>query len=71
MNNYLLLLIDCLVEWSKTLDLGSNPKGRGFKSHSNHFYYLKFTFNYAITEITSVKNSSSLCIYRLMYPLFP
>ena len=25
---------DSLAEWSKALDLGSNPKGRGFKSHS-------------------------------------
>ncbi len=28
---------DSLAEWSKALDLGSSPKGRGFKSHSCHF----------------------------------
>ena len=25
---------DSLAEWSKALDLGSNPEGHGFKSHS-------------------------------------
>ena len=29
--------IDNLAEWSKALDLGSNPKGRGFKSHCSHY----------------------------------
>ena len=28
--------LDNLAEWSKALDLGSNPKGHGFKSHSCH-----------------------------------
>ena len=28
---------DSLAEWSKAPDLGSGPKGRGFKSHSCHF----------------------------------
>jgi hypothetical protein len=27
---------DSLAEWSKAPDLGSGPKGRGFKSHSCH-----------------------------------
>jgi hypothetical protein len=27
---------DGLAERSKALDLGSSPKGRGFKSHSRH-----------------------------------
>ena len=27
---------DSLAEWSKVSDLGSSPKGRGFKSHSCH-----------------------------------
>jgi hypothetical protein len=29
--------IDSLAEWSKAPDLGSGPKGRGFKSHSCQF----------------------------------
>jgi hypothetical protein len=36
---------DSLAEWSKAPDLGSGPKGRGFKSHSCHnsfFLYLFF-----------------------------
>ena len=28
---------DSLAEWSKAPDLGSGPKGRGFKSHSCQF----------------------------------
>ena len=31
--------IDSLAEWSKAPDLGSGPRGRGFKSHSCHVFY--------------------------------
>ena len=42
-----------VAEWSKALDSGSSPKGRGFKSRPLHFLSLKdipliffdFTFN--------------------------
>jgi hypothetical protein len=27
-----------VAEWSKAVDLGSIPKGRGFKPHLLHFY---------------------------------
>ena len=30
--------LDSLAEWSKAPDLGSGPKGRGFKSHSCQFF---------------------------------
>ena len=33
--------LDNLAEWSKALDLGSNPKGHGFKSHSCHWLFLR------------------------------
>ncbi len=29
---------DDVAEWSKALDLGSSPKGRGFKPHRRHHY---------------------------------
>ena len=32
-------IIDGLAERSKALDLGSSPKGRGFKSHSRQFSF--------------------------------
>ena len=41
---------DSLAEWSKAPDLGSGPKGRGFKSHSCHksvilrFFFFFFVF---------------------------
>ena len=28
-----------VAEWSKAVDLGSIPKGRGFKPHLLHFLY--------------------------------
>ena len=28
-----------MAEWSKAVDLGSIPKGRGFKPHLLHFLY--------------------------------
>ena len=28
-----------MADWSKALDLGSNPKGHGFKSHSCHWLF--------------------------------
>jgi hypothetical protein len=33
-----------LAEWSKAPDLGSGPKGRGFKSHSCQFLVFIFIF---------------------------
>ena len=33
---------DSLAEWSKAPDLGSGPKGRGFKSHSCQQFYFNF-----------------------------
>ena len=33
---------DSLAEWSKAPDLGSGPKGRGFKSHSCQFLPISF-----------------------------
>ena len=33
---------DSLAEWSKAPDLGSGPKGRGFKSHSCQYECLLF-----------------------------
>ena len=33
---------DGLAEWSKAPDLGSGPKGRGFKSHSRQFSFFCF-----------------------------
>ena len=27
-----------VAEWSKAVDLGSIPKGRGFKPHLQHFF---------------------------------
>ena len=34
---------DSLAEWSKAPDLGSGPKGRGFKSHScQSFFFFIF-----------------------------
>ena len=29
---------DDVAEWSKAVDSGSIPKGRGFKSHLQHFF---------------------------------
>ncbi len=37
-------LWDSLAEWSKALDLGSSPKGRGFKSHSCQAFCCCFLF---------------------------
>ena len=31
--------IDNVAEWSKALDSGSSPQGRGFESHRCHFYF--------------------------------
>ena len=38
---------DSLAEWSKAPDLGSGPKGRGFKSHScqNYFSFFFWALN--------------------------
>jgi hypothetical protein len=30
--------LDKVAEWSKALDLGSSPKGRGFKPHLYHIF---------------------------------
>ncbi len=35
-DTYQLLNIDVVAEWSKALDLGSNLRWRGFKSHRHH-----------------------------------
>ena len=35
---------DSLAEWSKAPDLGSGPKGRGFKSHSCHLLFIDLFF---------------------------
>ena len=38
---------DSLAEWSKAPDLGSGPKGRGFKSHScQKNIFLKSFYNF-------------------------
>jgi hypothetical protein len=34
---------DSLAEWSKAPDLGSGPKGRGFKSHSCQIFLLSIS----------------------------
>ena len=36
--------MDSLAEWSKAPDLGSGPKGRGFKSHSCQVLSIFFPF---------------------------
>ncbi|KAK1281018.1 hypothetical protein QJS04_geneDACA002845 [Acorus gramineus] len=41
---------DSLAEWSKAPDLGSGPKGRGFKSHSCHFWLFIF-FYFFLVEV--------------------
>ena len=34
-----------VAEWSKAVDLGSIPKGRGFKPHLLHFFHsIKFHY---------------------------
>ncbi len=35
-----------VAEWSKAVDLGSIPKGRGFKPHLLHFFRGKGKLNY-------------------------
>ena len=37
---------DSLAEWSKAPDLGSGPKGRGFKSHSCQYFVFFFHLRY-------------------------
>ena len=39
-----------MAEWSKAVDLGSIPKGRGFKPHLLHFLY-----NYNNKSFKSIK----------------
>ena len=36
--NLFYCLIDGLAEWSKAVDSGSIPKGRGFESLNHHFW---------------------------------
>ncbi len=46
-----------VAEWSKAVDSGSIPKGRGFKSHLQHFLISSpFTFD----QIFALKNSMRL-----------
>jgi hypothetical protein len=44
--NKILDIEDSLAEWSKAPDLGSGPKGRGFKSHSCQISVLFSPFIY-------------------------
>ncbi len=39
-----------VAEWSKAVDSGSIPKGRGFKSHLQHFLFYLIIFRNATTE---------------------
>ena len=48
--------LDSLAEWSKAPDLGSGPKGRGFKSHNCQF----FTFDDNLTVFISLINVGKL-----------
>ena len=34
-----------VAEWSKAVDSGSIPKGRGFKSRPQHFLYISIFLN--------------------------
>ena len=42
-----------MVEWSKTVDSGSTPSGRGFKSHSRHFslHFLSFRLRVGLKRV--------------------
>ena len=40
-----------MAEWSKAVDLGSIPKGRGFKPHLLHFLLLSSHLSYLSTTI--------------------
>lgn len=35
-----------VAEWSKAVDSGSIPKGRGFKSRPQHFLFFPFYYYY-------------------------
>ena len=55
---------DSLAEWSKAPDLGSGPKGRGFKSHSCHkSVILRFFFFFLFLFPSSIL----LLIYNLAF----
>ena len=54
---------DNLAEWSKALDLGSSPKGREFKSHSCHLFFVFptaiFVFAIATPQIHAAVNTET------------
>lgn len=41
-NKYVNFEKDVVAEWSKAVDSGSIPKGRGFESRPHHFFILFF-----------------------------
>ncbi len=41
-----------MAEWSKAVDLGSIPKGRGFKPHLLHFLYCKILLGISLLSYT-------------------
>ena len=65
---------DSLAEWSKAPDLGSGPKGRGFKSHSCQFRFFFFSFFVGLSHVIlgcvpSLQlglylNLSSICVFE-------
>ena len=60
-----LCIHDTLAEWSKALDLGSSPRGRGFKSHRcqialhDSFY---FTCSHALLANATTLEGAQICI---------
>ena len=48
---------DSLAESSKAPDLGSGPKGRGFKSHSCHLYSNRKFFTHIIISHVALENN--------------
>ena len=61
---------DSLAEWSKAPDLGSGPKGRGFKSHSCQFRFF-FPFLWAslmlFWAVSLVFNWAWIWIFNLCF----
>ena len=64
---------DSLAEWSKAPDLGSGPKGRGFKSHSCHFSHLILFFFNVVLSLSFLSSKSILVLktFLRLDPSFP